>query len=120
MKYVLMLLVVLAVLAGAGWYVHSTEGLPFLAKPVDVTVHLPDSHDLEEGAAVTWNGIEVARVVHDGYFDRAATIGATDGEFVDDPNEIRPALERARESGLPSLINVHIAETMRMSSNYSQ
>jgi len=42
------------------------------------------------------------------------------GEFVDDPGEIRPALERARESGLPSLINVHIAETMRMSSNYSQ
>lgn len=42
------------------------------------------------------------------------------GEFVDDPAEIRPALERAKESGLPSLINVHIAETMRMSSNYSQ
>lgn len=42
------------------------------------------------------------------------------GEFVEDPAEIRPALERARESGLPSLINVHIAETMRMSSNYSQ
>lgn len=42
------------------------------------------------------------------------------GEFVEDPDEIRPALERARESGLPSLVNVHIAETMRMSSNYSQ
>ncbi|HEX6299203.1 MAG TPA: thiamine pyrophosphate-binding protein [Acidimicrobiia bacterium] len=42
------------------------------------------------------------------------------GEFVDDPNEIRPALERAKESGLPALINVHIAETMRMSSNYTQ
>ena len=42
------------------------------------------------------------------------------GEFVEDPNEIRPALERARDSGLPALINVHIAETMRMSSNYSQ
>ncbi|HUG08334.1 MAG TPA: thiamine pyrophosphate-binding protein [Acidimicrobiia bacterium] len=42
------------------------------------------------------------------------------GEFVDDPNEIRPALERARESGLPALVNVHIAETMRMSSNYNQ
>ena len=42
------------------------------------------------------------------------------GEFVEDPNEIRPALERAKASGLPSLINVHIAETMRMSSNYSQ
>ena len=42
------------------------------------------------------------------------------GEFVTDPNEIRPALERARDSELPALINVHIAETMRMSSNYSQ
>jgi acetolactate synthase-1/2/3 large subunit len=42
------------------------------------------------------------------------------GEFVDDPNEIRPALERAKASGLPALVNVHIAETMRMSSNYSQ
>ena len=42
------------------------------------------------------------------------------GEFVDDPNEIRPALERARDSGLPALVIVHIAETMRMSSNYSQ
>lgn len=42
------------------------------------------------------------------------------GELVDNPDEITPALHRARESGLPSLINVHIAETMRMSSNYSQ
>jgi acetolactate synthase-1/2/3 large subunit len=42
------------------------------------------------------------------------------GEFVDDPEEIRPALERARASGLPALVNVHISETMRMSSNYSQ
>ncbi|MEX1249147.1 MAG: thiamine pyrophosphate-dependent enzyme, partial [Acidimicrobiia bacterium] len=42
------------------------------------------------------------------------------GEFVDQPEEIRPALERARKSGLPALINVHIAETIRMSSNYSQ
>ncbi len=42
------------------------------------------------------------------------------GEFVDDPNEIRAALERARDSGLPALVNVHIAETVRMSSNYPQ
>lgn len=42
------------------------------------------------------------------------------GEFVDDPAELRPALERAKSSGLPALVNVHIAETMRMSSNYSQ
>jgi len=42
------------------------------------------------------------------------------GEFVEEPDQIRPALERARDSGLPALVNVHIAETMRMSSNYSQ
>lgn len=42
------------------------------------------------------------------------------GEFVTDPGEIIPALERAEASGLPALINVHLAETVRMSSNYSQ
>jgi len=42
------------------------------------------------------------------------------GEFVEDPSQIRPALERARDSGLPALVNVHLAETIRMSSNYSQ
>jgi acetolactate synthase-1/2/3 large subunit len=53
------------------------------------------------------------------YHDMVKGLGGY-GEFVDDPNEIRPALQRAKESGQPSLINVHIAETMRMSSNYSQ
>ena len=42
------------------------------------------------------------------------------GEFVTDPAEIGPALERGRSSGLPALINVHLAQTVRMSSNYSQ
>ncbi len=42
------------------------------------------------------------------------------GELVEDPAELAPALERARASGKPSLVDVHIAETMRMSSNYSQ
>jgi acetolactate synthase-1/2/3 large subunit len=28
------------------------------------------------------------------------------GERVEDPEEIRPALERARESGLPACLNV--------------
>ena len=42
------------------------------------------------------------------------------GEFVTDPAEIAPALKRAEASGKPALINVHLAETMRMSSNYSQ
>ena len=40
------------------------------------------------------------------------------GEFVDTPSEIRPALERAEESGVPALVNVQIAEQLRMSSAY--
>jgi acetolactate synthase-1/2/3 large subunit len=42
------------------------------------------------------------------------------GEFVDDADQLAPALKRAVASGKPALVNVHIAETMRMSSNYSQ
>lgn len=42
------------------------------------------------------------------------------GEFVDQPDEIRSALERAAASGKPALVNVHIAETSRASSNYAQ
>ncbi|MDH3260043.1 MAG: thiamine pyrophosphate-binding protein [Acidimicrobiia bacterium] len=42
------------------------------------------------------------------------------GEFVDRPDEIRPALERAAASSKPALVNVHIAETFRASSNYAQ
>jgi acetolactate synthase-1/2/3 large subunit len=40
------------------------------------------------------------------------------GEFVDKPSELRPALERAEESGVPALVNVHIAEQFRVSSAY--
>lgn len=40
------------------------------------------------------------------------------GEFVEDPAEIRPALERAEDSGRPALVNVAIAEQLRMSSAY--
>jgi thiamine pyrophosphate-dependent acetolactate synthase large subunit-like protein len=40
------------------------------------------------------------------------------GEFVDKPSEIIPALERAEASGVPALVNVHIAEQLRMSSAY--
>jgi acetolactate synthase-1/2/3 large subunit len=40
------------------------------------------------------------------------------GEFVDKPSELRPALERAQESGVPALVNVHIAEQIRVSSAY--
>jgi acetolactate synthase-1/2/3 large subunit len=40
------------------------------------------------------------------------------GEFVDKPEEIRPALERAQDSGVPALVNVAIGEQLRMSSAY--
>lgn len=40
------------------------------------------------------------------------------GEFVQDPSELRPALERAEEAGVPALVNVAIAEQLRMSSAY--
>lgn len=42
------------------------------------------------------------------------------GELVTDPDQIRPALERAAASGKPALVNVHLAETTRTSSNYAQ
>jgi len=40
------------------------------------------------------------------------------GEFVEDASELRPALERAQDSGVPALVNVHIAEQFRMSTAY--
>lgn len=40
------------------------------------------------------------------------------GEFVEDPDEIGPALRRAEEAGVPALVNVAIAEQLRMSSAY--
>ena len=40
------------------------------------------------------------------------------GEFVEDAAQLRPALERAQDSGVPALVNVHIAEQLRISSAY--
>ena len=42
------------------------------------------------------------------------------GELVEKPSEIRPALERAEDSGVPALVNVKIAEQLRISSAYGQ
>ena len=53
------------------------------------------------------------------YHDMVTGLGGH-GAFVDDPNDLIPALEKAEASGLPALVNVHIAETMRASSNYNQ
>jgi acetolactate synthase-1/2/3 large subunit len=51
------------------------------------------------------------------YHDVVAALGGY-GEFVEDPKELRPALERAEDSGVPALVNVHIAEQLRASSVY--
>ncbi len=42
------------------------------------------------------------------------------GEMVTEPDDLIPALRRAEEAGVPALVNVHLAETMRASSNYAQ
>ena len=42
------------------------------------------------------------------------------GEFVNTASELRPALERAEESGVPALVNVHIADQLRVSSVYGR
>jgi acetolactate synthase-1/2/3 large subunit len=52
------------------------------------------------------------------YHDVVTALGGH-GELVTDPAGLVPALERARDSGLPALVNVHIAETFRASSNYA-
>lgn len=51
---------------------------------------------------------EVANRLGDVAFDRFAEILGGYGEEVRRPEEIRPALERARESGKPSLVNVWV------------
>ena len=52
------------------------------------------------------------------YHSVVAALGGH-GELVTSPGELAPALARAAASGLPALVNVHIDETFRASSNYS-
>ena len=51
---------------------------------------------------------DIGNLMGDVHFDQFAKMLGGHGEEVRDPKDIRPALERARESGLPSLINVWI------------
>ena len=51
---------------------------------------------------------DIGNMMGDVRFDQFAKMLGGHGEEVRDPNDIRPALERAQESGLPSLINVWI------------
>ena len=51
------------------------------------------------------------------YHDVVSALGGH-GELVTDPAELRPALDRAAASGKPALVNVHLTETTRASSNY--
>ena len=50
----------------------------------------------------------MANLLSDVRFDQFATMLGGYGEHVEEPDQIAPALQRARESGLPSLINVRI------------
>ena len=51
---------------------------------------------------------DIGNMMGDVHFDDFAKMLGGHGEEVRDPKDIRPALERAQESGLPSLINVWI------------
>ena len=46
-------------------------------------------------------------------FDKVAEALGGDGELVEDPNDIRPALERAFDAGVPAIVNVHTDPTAR-------
>ncbi len=51
---------------------------------------------------------DIGNLMGDVHFDQFAKMMGGHGEEVRDPKDIQPALERARESGLPSLVNVWI------------
>lgn len=51
------------------------------------------------------------------YHDVVSALGGH-GELVERPEDLTPALDRAAATGKPALVNVHIAETFRASSNY--
>jgi acetolactate synthase-1/2/3 large subunit len=51
---------------------------------------------------------DIGNLMGDVHFEKFAQMLGGYGEEVRDPKDIRPALERARQSGLPSLVNVWI------------
>jgi acetolactate synthase-1/2/3 large subunit len=52
-------------------------------------------------------------------YDRIAEALGAHGEFVTEPKQIRPALERAYKSGVPAIVNVHTDPTARGMSVFS-
>ena len=51
-------------------------------------------------------------------FDKVAEALGGYGELVEDPNDIRPALERAFDAGVPAIVNVRTAPTARAFSRF--
>ncbi|MCH8911431.1 MAG: thiamine pyrophosphate-binding protein [Chloroflexi bacterium] len=51
-------------------------------------------------------------------FDRVAEALGGHGELVDDPNDIKPALERAFDAGVPAIVNVRTDPTARALSSF--
>ena len=51
-------------------------------------------------------------------FDKVAEALGGYGEFVEDPNDIRPALERAFDAGVPAIVNVRTDPTARALSRF--
>jgi acetolactate synthase-1/2/3 large subunit len=51
-------------------------------------------------------------------FDKVAEALGGYGELVEDPNDIRPALERAFDAGVPAIVNVRTDPTARALSRF--
>jgi acetolactate synthase-1/2/3 large subunit len=63
---------------------------------------------------------EVANLLAPTRYDRVVEALGGHGEHVTEPSQIRPALERARESGLPALVNVMIDQNVFSSGTKNQ
>jgi acetolactate synthase-1/2/3 large subunit len=63
---------------------------------------------------------DVANILAEVRFDKLAEALGGHGEYVTEPDQIRPALERARDSGKPALVNVIIDREVYSSGTMNQ
>ena len=76
---------------------------------IGADVHVRNSYwSVSDAAGKTVKRGRVGNTLGDVRYDEFARMLGGYGEEVRDPADIRPALERARESGKPSLINVWV------------
>ncbi len=62
-----------------------------------------------QGSAYGWDRLS-ATLLHPTRYDKVVEALGGHGEFVERPEDLRPALERAADSGKPALVNVVIRQ----------